>query len=54
MVSHSARGEHVADATCRSFVVEDAKYNYISARFPNDVELLSEKAANMIKTLRDG
>jgi len=30
-------------------VVEDEKYNYISARYPGDAELLSEKLVAMVK-----
>jgi len=32
-----------------SFVVEDPKYNYLSARFPPDAELLAQKAVEMVK-----
>jgi len=32
-----------------SFVVEDKKYNYVSARFPGDVPLLAEKIVAMVK-----
>jgi hypothetical protein len=32
-------------------VVEDPKYNYISARFPGDAELLAEKAVAMVKAI---
>jgi len=31
------------------FVVVDEKYNYISARFPNDAQLLAEKTVAMVK-----
>jgi hypothetical protein len=29
--------------------VEDEKYNYISARFPGDADLLAEKLAKLVK-----
>ncbi|EGX89038.1 ThiJ/PfpI family protein [Cordyceps militaris CM01] len=32
------------------FVVEDDKYNYISARFPGDVDLLGEKLVALVKS----
>jgi hypothetical protein len=31
------------------FVVEDKKYNYITARFPGDADLLAEKTVAMVK-----
>jgi hypothetical protein len=31
------------------FIVEDKKYNYMSARFPGDAELLAEKVVAMVK-----
>lgn len=31
------------------FVVADEKYNYISARFPNDAQLLADKTVAMVK-----
>jgi hypothetical protein len=34
-----------------SFVVEDEKYNYISARFPGDVDLLAEKMVALVQSL---
>ncbi|EOO01980.1 putative family protein [Phaeoacremonium minimum UCRPA7] len=34
------------------FVVEDGKYNYISARFPGDVDLFSEKIVELVKSLQ--
>jgi hypothetical protein len=37
--------------TFLSFVVEDKKYNYISARFPGDVDLLAEKTVALIKAI---
>lgn len=30
-----------------SFVVEDEKYNYISARFPGDADLLAQKLVTL-------
>jgi hypothetical protein len=33
----------------RRFVVEDKKYNYISARFPADAWLLAEKTVELVK-----
>ena len=38
---------------CR-FVVEDDKYNYLSARFPPDAELLAEKAIEMVRKATQG
>lgn len=35
-----------------SFVVEDPNYNYITARFPNDVDLLSEKLVKLVQSLQ--
>jgi hypothetical protein len=32
------------------FVVEDEKYNYISARFPADAQLLAEKVVALVKS----
>jgi hypothetical protein len=32
-------------------VVEDKKYNYISARFPGDVEMLAEKTVALVKAI---
>lgn len=32
------------------FVVEDEKYNYVSARFPPDAQLLAEKAIALVKS----
>lgn len=34
------------------FVVEDEKYNYISARFPGDVPALAEKIVERVKELQ--
>lgn len=34
----------------RRLVVEDEKYNYISARFPGDVEKMAERLVEMVKT----
>lgn len=33
------------------FVIEDDTYNYISARFPGDVELLGEKLVSLVQSL---
>ncbi|KAH8888638.1 class I glutamine amidotransferase-like protein [Thozetella sp. PMI_491] len=33
------------------FVVEDPQYNYVSGRFPGDVELLSQKMVELVKSL---
>ncbi|KAJ9148497.1 Class I glutamine amidotransferase-like protein [Pleurostoma richardsiae] len=33
------------------FVVEDDKYNYISARFPGDIPLFSEKVVKLVQSL---
>ncbi len=33
------------------FVVEDEGYNYVSARFPGDVELLGEKLVALVKSI---
>ena len=35
----------------RSFVVEDSQFNYISARFPGDVELMSQKIVELMNGL---
>ena len=32
------------------FIVQDESHNYISARFPNDVDLLSETAVKLVKS----
>ncbi len=37
-----------------SFIVEDSKYNYITGRFPNDVDLMSEAAVKMVKSIASG
>jgi hypothetical protein len=34
------------------FVVEDENYNYISARFPGDIELFSEKVVKLVQSLQ--
>ncbi|KAH8645674.1 class I glutamine amidotransferase-like protein [Xylariales sp. PMI_506] len=34
------------------FVIEDENYNYISARFPGDAEVFSEKIVKLVKSLR--
>lgn len=34
-----------------SFAVEDENYNYITARFPGDVELLSEKLVTLVNSV---
>jgi hypothetical protein len=37
------------------FVVQDEKYNYVSARFPADAELLAEKTIALVKnTMAEG
>ncbi|KAL2398611.1 hypothetical protein ABEF93_002536 [Exophiala dermatitidis] len=36
----------------RPFVVEDPRYNYLSARFPPDAELLAKKAVEMVNAVR--
>ncbi|KAL3963385.1 hypothetical protein ACCO45_000389 [Purpureocillium lilacinum] len=36
------------------FVVEDEKFNYISARFPGDVPLMAEKMVKLIRDLTAG
>ncbi|TQS32601.1 hypothetical protein Golomagni_07079 [Golovinomyces magnicellulatus] len=33
------------------FVVEDETYNYVSARFPGDVDLLAEKLVNLARSI---
>jgi len=33
--------------------VQDEHHNYISARFPNDVDLMSEIAVKLVKTFYD-
>lgn len=33
------------------FVVEDEKYNYISARFPPDADLLGDKVVKMVQSV---
>ncbi|KAJ6788236.1 hypothetical protein PWT90_04380 [Aphanocladium album] len=33
------------------FVVEDERYNYVSARFPGDVDLLGEKLVSLVKSI---
>jgi len=35
-------------------VVEDEKFNYISARFPGDVPLMAEKMVKLIRDLTAG
>lgn len=40
----------LAHRTC-SFVVEDPKYNYLSARFPPDAELLARRAVELVKSV---
>jgi hypothetical protein len=35
-----------------SHVVEDENFNYISARFPGDVELFAEKAVKLVQSLQ--
>ncbi|KAL6401864.1 class I glutamine amidotransferase-like protein [Ilyonectria robusta] len=35
-----------------SFVVEDAQYNYISARFPGDTEEMSRKMVDLVKSFQ--
>jgi hypothetical protein len=35
------------------FVVEDPNYNYISARFPGDVELMSQRIVELVKSLHE-
>lgn len=37
-----------SDANLCRFVVEDDEYNYVSGRFPPDVELLAEKAVALV------
>lgn len=41
----------MASNTVCSFVVEDENFNYISARFPGDVQLMSEKLVNLVSGL---
>ncbi|PNY29549.1 Uncharacterized protein TCAP_00541 [Tolypocladium capitatum] len=36
------------------FVVEDENFNYISARFPGDAQLMSEKLVSLVRGLRPG
>ena len=43
--------EGVADVKWCRFVVEDKKYNYISARFPGDIEMLAKKAVGLVKVI---
>jgi hypothetical protein len=31
------------------FVVEDARYNYVSARYPGDAEKLAERLVELVK-----
>lgn len=37
--------------TCSSFVAEDNTYNYISARFPGDIDLFSERVVQLMQNL---
>ena len=35
-----------------SFVVEDERYNYITARYPVDADLFAEKIINPVQSLK--
>lgn len=41
----------VTDRTLNRFVVEDETYNYISARFPGDIDLFANKVVQMVQKL---
>ena len=36
---------------CRSFIVQDEKYNYISGRFPPDAALLAAATIEMVNNV---
>ena len=38
--------------TSRRFVVEDEKYNYISARYPGDMVAMAERLVKLAKQLK--
>ena len=45
--------EMVTEVQFDRFVVEDKHYNYISARFPGDVELMSKRIVDLMRSIQE-